>query len=56
MEWTHSICAKCWIVKFPERNPVTVLDGEEEICCWCGGDADAGIYLRSVPADLACEH
>jgi len=54
--WTHAICPACWLVKNPNRAPVRVATGDEEICCFCGEPTDDGIYLREDPRspELRC--
>ena len=54
-KWTHVICIQCWDIKEPGRDPVTVLDGSEEVCCFCGQPTKAGIYVREDPKELECE-
>lgn len=49
MQWTHVICEKCWNAKNPNRIALTVIDGEEEICCFCGNKTKAGIFIREHP-------
>ncbi len=57
MSWTHSICSKCWSKTHPHVLPVTVIDGEERTCCFCGDTTSAGIFLRHDPSDseLMCK-
>ena len=54
-KWTHAICQICWYEKNPGREPVTVLNGTEQICCFCGLKSKSGIYVREDPKGLRCE-
>ena len=54
--WTHSICDECWDRLNPERLSPRSGMGAEETCCWCGDITVSGIYLRSDPAELDCQH
>ena len=54
MEWTHSICEKCWNAKRPDRLAVP-REGSKEECCFCGGHHQSGIYMRESSLGLACK-
>ena len=54
-KWTHAICVECWDLREPGKQPVTVLDGSEEVCCFCGQPTRAGIYVRENPGGLLCK-
>ena len=53
--WTHSICDSCWNIKEPIREPVHIMHGEIEICCFCGKETRSGIYVRYNPEELSCK-
>lgn len=48
------MCAACWAVRFGEKEPVRVKGADVETCCYCGGPAGAGIYVRDDPKELRC--
>ena len=53
--WTHAVCAECYSVLNPDRpSPFVMAEPyrELEMCCRCGEVTDAGIYIRSDPADM----
>jgi hypothetical protein len=54
-KWTHAICVECWDKQQPGREPVTVLNGTEQTCCFCGQPTKAGIYIREDPKGMRCE-
>ena len=61
--WTHSICAACWNVEVRQQAEVSGDKGklrrlalqpgqnEPEHCCFCGGKAKHGIYVRRELAE-----
>lgn len=51
--WTHPMCRACWDTKNPGREAVLVIGEAGDVCCWCGDETDAGIYIRADPAALA---
>ena len=67
-EWTHRICADCYIAKTiddqefvaPARMNPDITPAEEP-CCFCGVTIISavqygGIYIRHDPAKLECNH
>jgi hypothetical protein len=52
--WTHAICCRCWQREWG-RRPARLVEGETEICCFCGVDTDAGIYVRRDPKEMPCQ-
>lgn len=45
------ICGDCWEAECvengtPGREPVRVIDAEEEPCALCGASTSSGIFLR----------
>lgn len=54
-EWNHAMCAECWNAFNPD-SPTPDLSGGLELCCFCGEEKAAGIYVRRSPADpqLVC--
>jgi len=48
-QWTHNICGRCWIIREPVTEPVTLRDATEENCCFCGSLNADGIYVREDP-------
>lgn len=52
MTWTHSICVPCWNKREPDRPPVTVVEKEQNICCFCGELTDSGIFVREHPSKV----
>lgn len=53
--WTHAICSRCWLKHWGSRRPTRLVEGEAEICCFCGADTDAGIYVRRDPKETPCQ-
>ena len=54
--WDHAICPACWTSRWGEgRTTRAASNPEREICCWCGGDTDAGLYVRADPARTPCQ-
>lgn len=54
MTWTQPCCGCCWQAysygSFGEvREAHKVIDPETERCCFCGGEAEQGIYVRADP-------
>lgn len=49
--WTHSCCDNCWTKMKGDRQPVRVVEAEQEECCFCGKSHSAGIFVRHHPAD-----
>lgn len=52
--WTHGICRECWTRREGLRVPVRAREAPAERCCFCGGVADEGIYVREDPSVLPC--
>lgn len=55
--WSHSICKTCWDTSNPNREPLVLTRPIGEVCCLCGNESEAGIYLRIDPDDprLVCK-
>jgi hypothetical protein len=53
--WTHAICPRCWTREWGAKTPARLVEGETEICCFCGVDTDAGIYVRRDPRETPCQ-
>jgi hypothetical protein len=53
--WTHAICSRCWATDWGAKAPARLVEGETEICCFCGADTAAGIYVRRDPARTPCQ-
>ncbi len=53
--WTHNICAACWNLAQPGREPTTLLGPEREMCCFCQRINTDGIYMRQDPQLVACK-
>lgn len=53
--WTHAICSTCWTGEWGARHPARLGDGEPEICCFCGADTNAGIYVKRDPKETPCQ-
>lgn len=53
----HSICLACWR-KFHgwEREPVRLIEGRQEVCCFCSHETSAGIYVRGPVKALVGSH
>lgn len=47
----HNMCATCWKMKNGDRVPIQVLLPNVERCCFCGGIAGDGIYIRASADD-----
>lgn len=47
--WSHAICAPCWEERFPDLTPYVLAIPDLELCCFCGEDTEAGIYIRDDP-------
>lgn len=50
--WTHACCRACWSksrYNLMGKEPVRVLDDDEERCCFCGEATSEGIYVREPP-------
>lgn len=52
MSWTQACCERCWFERYAPRDPLRLVDPDEEICCFCGGPSSAGIYVRVDPATV----
>jgi len=50
--WTHPMCLPCWNAQHPDREPVTLTNPDNEICCWCSMVTEDGIYTRHDPKEL----
>jgi hypothetical protein len=54
--WTHAVCARCWLGDWGIRARAFLSDtGDIDLCCFCGRDTDAGIYLRRDPSTTPCQ-
>ena len=59
--WTHAQCAACWNARNPdkatalERDPAFTVMYGAEMCCFCGKDTNAGIFVRCREATLVCQ-
>lgn len=53
-QWTHPMCAYCWLATNPGRQPMRLSEEVRNIerCCWCGQETESGIYVRHNPAKL----
>lgn len=52
--WTQPCCLACWARDNSDalglmREPVTVVEKDEEVCVHCGEPTWAGIYIRIDP-------
>lgn len=54
MGWTHRMCEKCWQEREGNRMPVHVKVDPVNMCCFCGQETDAGIYVRHDPKTIQC--
>lgn len=52
---THAICRRCFVDQWGSKSPARIVEGEREICCFCGADTDAGIYVERDPKDTPCQ-
>lgn len=52
MKWTWPICSNCYDDLFPGRQPVRLIDPDDEICSECGITTDDGIYIRRNPNEV----
>lgn len=52
--WDHAICPECW-TRHWHGAARSVASPEAEICCWCGADTEAGIYVRADPSKTPCQ-
>jgi len=48
-KWSHNVCAACYVRVAPGRRPIRLLDAPPAKCCFCGGAAEDGIYVRNDP-------
>lgn len=46
MIWTHNICEDCWNKREPNREAIKLKLQPVEICCFCGTENFAGIFVR----------
>lgn len=53
--WAHAICSRCWATQWGSKRPSRLIEGETEICCFCGADTEAGIYVTRDPKDTPCQ-
>ena len=55
-DWTHPLCPLCWEHETgrPWRSAYAVRGGLVEICCRCGTETTAGIYVRAAPDAYDC--
>lgn len=53
--WDHAICGRCFVDQWGSKRPARIVEGEREICCFCGADTDAGIYVRRDPKETPCQ-
>ncbi len=56
--WNHRMCEVCWAQRHPEgRVPVRLMEPRPiEICCFCAGETQSGIFVRQDPKTLQCTH
>jgi hypothetical protein len=54
--WTHAICRECYAKEEPGREPIRVLeeDQEPDDCCFCGAVTVEGIFYRADPLRTQC--
>jgi hypothetical protein len=52
IDWTHSICLKCWHKRHPGMVPHVVIDANLDLCCYCGAANQDGIYVRQDPKEV----
>lgn len=48
--WTQPACGRCFALRNPGREPMTLRETEPETCVWCGRTTHSGIYVRIDPA------
>jgi hypothetical protein len=53
--WRHAMCPECWAGEWGAKQPVRSSERPAEICCFCGADTDAGIYLTRDPRTTPCQ-
>lgn len=51
LSWTQPQCMFCWGRNHPGRVPYTLKGAPLETCCTCGGQTEAGVYIRIDPLD-----
>lgn len=59
--WTHQMCERCWFDRHTNEDgtvllPMRVRDPICVPCCFCDKPTIAGIFVRSDPTLLKCEH
>lgn len=50
--WTQPICARCWYVLYPNREPVHINNPKLEFCAYCAHITTMGIYIRVDPSTV----
>lgn len=53
-KWTHAICDDCYLIRWPDRQPIRLVNVQLENCCFCGHETDSGIYTREDPENTQC--
>lgn len=53
--WTHAMCVICWRRERGDEVPTRLKDPDREVCCFCGGPANSGIYIHSDPMNVKCQ-
>lgn len=48
--WTHPMCDACWSAR-RTGEPVRLMQPEAAMCCFCGGKAVGGIFVRERAAE-----
>lgn len=52
MSWTQPLCGQCWYAEHgTSRQPSRLMNPEVEVCCMCGQETVAGIYIRRDPKE-----
>lgn len=54
-KWTHALCAGCYELFEPGREPSRIEDPDLIACCNCGRMTGSGIYYRCDPEKLLCK-
>lgn len=50
--FTQPQCGTCFADKYPGREPVRIIEAEQEVCCTCGSQTSEGIYVRVDPTTV----
>jgi hypothetical protein len=53
--WIHAVCPTCWLNTWAGRLPARLGDEEPELCCFCGRDTSAGLYVKRDPSKTPCQ-